>query len=253
MNPFTPEEISLLRALIRPAIVLLILQRCDQPITAAEIATILGKDRHTIARYLRHLVELHLAVRVSYHGGYLFVDDERAPQAGLAKVKNKPDLSVININPTDLYPESLTTITAPHLDRVQKRTDRSKHTGRRERVGRTISRQPDVQDTPERAVLRQALREAGILEPKRSTLLELPHLTPQVVKDWEKYLKLVKGDRFSTGLLIHVLETGEPPPAESALPPRNPNGHPKSCQCPQCQRLRFLICPYCSRYPCECP
>lgn len=259
MDPLTPEEIALLRALVKPAIVLLILRRFDRPVTTREIAGILGKDRSTIAGYLRRLVDLHLVVRVSYHGGYLLADDARASKrdptrrAGKAKLNDFPDLPVINIIHPNLDPDSLATITTQAQIRLNARRDRRDRQRRQGRPGKPAGWQPSAQDTPQQAALRQTLREAGILEPRRSALLALPHLTPQIVKGWERYLKLVKGDRYSTGLLIHVLESGDPPPSESALPPTNPNGHPKSCQCPDCQRLKFLICPYCSRYPCECP
>lgn len=253
MNSLAPEEIALLRALVKPAIVLLILQRFDRPLTAREIAAILGTDRGTIAGYLRRLVELDLVVRVSYHRGYVLRADGLSFLAKSTKGKNRPDRPVININPPESDPGTLITITIPENDRAENCTDLAEHPRRRDRAARPGTRLPVGQDTPQQAALRQALREAGILEPKRSALLGLSHLTPQVVTGWQKYLRLSKGDRYTTGLLIHVLESGEPPPPESALPPTNPNGHLKSCRCPECQRLRFLICPYCSRYPCECP
>lgn len=253
MNPLSPEETSLLRALVRPAIVLLVLQRFDRPITAREIAAILGKDRGTIAGYLRRLVELNLVVRVSHHGGYALRGDGSIFRERTAMGEKRPDLPVINIKSPDADPESLIKVTASAPDRMKHRPHQGRllrGQGGSEEAG---TGQPHHRDTPQQAALRQALRKAGILEPKRSALLALSHLTPQVISGWEKYLRLTKGERYSTGLLIHVLETGEPPPPESALPPTNPNGHAKTCRCPECQRLKFLICPYCSRYPCECP
>ena len=53
--------------------------------------------------------------------------------------------------------------------------------------------------------LGEALRQAGIGEPKRSQLSALPHLTPEAVRIWEAQLKHDKGSRYSAGLLIHVL------------------------------------------------
>ena len=95
--------------------------------------------------------------------------------------------------------------------------------------------------------LLQALQEAGVGEPKRTALAALPHLTPAYVKAWESQLKLAKGDRYSPGLLIHVLQTGDPAPSTNTL------GHILNCPCPDCQRLKYLACPYCGHYPCQCP
>jgi hypothetical protein len=57
----------------------------------------------------------------------------------------------------------------------------------------------------------QALRSAGILEPKRSELARLSWMSPAYIASWIEHLSHRK--RFSTGLLIHCLESGEPPPA----------------------------------------
>jgi hypothetical protein len=91
-----------------------------------------------------------------------------------------------------------------------------------------------------------ALQEAGVGEPKRSALARLPGLTPAYVKTWETYLKVAKGPRYTPGLLIHVLETGEP------APPAQPNGHAEICGCDECRRLKYRRCPYCGAYDCDC-
>jgi hypothetical protein len=43
----TPEEISQLRGLIKPAVVLLLMLRLDRPVGAKEIASIFKPDQHT--------------------------------------------------------------------------------------------------------------------------------------------------------------------------------------------------------------
>jgi hypothetical protein len=94
--------------------------------------------------------------------------------------------------------------------------------------------------------LNRALLEAGIGEPKRSSLARLTYLTPAYVKAWEMQLKKDKGARYSTGLLVHVLECGDP------APPLNENGHLVKCHCAKCRQLDYSRCPYCGEDPCEC-
>ena len=63
---------------------------------------------------------------------------------------------------------------------------------------------------------------------------------------WQAHLSYIKGDAYRPGLLIHVLETGDPAPEVSE------NGHPLDCAYRECNPVDPLICPECHIYPCEC-
>jgi len=170
----SPDEIARFQALVKPAVVLLLMLRLDRPAGPRELADLLGLDEHTVAKYLRTLTHLNLVARSGYHGGYVLLG------------------------------------------------------------GRQL-------------IFGEALRQAGIGEPKRSQLCGLPHLTLQGVRTWESQLMHDKGSRYATGLLVYVLESGDPPP------PANANGHILSCDCSECQYLKYRLCPYCDAYPCQCP
>jgi len=105
-----------------------------------------------------------------------------------------------------------------------------------------------LDDTPpEPSPIKQALQKAGIGEPKRSALAGLEHVTPEYVNAWEVNLKQVKGKRYTPGLLIYVLEKGDP------APPVNANGHHPNCECDDCKYIMYRTCWYCKKYPCVCP
>jgi hypothetical protein len=91
-----------------------------------------------------------------------------------------------------------------------------------------------------------ALLAAGVGEPKRSELAALPHVSAEAVKAWELFLRKDKREDYRVGLLVHVLETGDPAPGLYE------NGHLVGCKCPDCQRYAFWSCPDCGEYICQC-
>ncbi len=86
---------------------------------------------------------------------------------------------------------------------------------------------------------------AGIGNPKRAALLRLPHLDTRAVEIWQRFLRKERRERYSTGLLITVLESGDPPP------PARPNGHLLDCECSDCNIYNYA-CFYCHNVPCTC-
>ncbi len=58
----------------------------------------------------------------------------------------------------------------------------------------------------------EALSRAGIMGKKRVSLAQLAWVTVESVSAWEAALKREKKERYSPGLLISVLESGDPPP-----------------------------------------
>ena len=240
-HPLTPEEITQFRSLVKPAIVLLLMLRLDRPISAKEIARILKLDQHTVARYLRSLSRLNLVAAVGYHQGYILLGGRQLILGQDPDVKNAhllPTTTTTNIvrnreSEGEVVVDSVHDVKNAHLEPAK--------------IARDVKNAHHTSGDSDASPLLQALQEAGIGEPKRTALAALPHLTPSYVKAWESQLKLAKGDRYSPGLLIHVLQTGDP------APPTNTLGHILNCPCPSCQRLKYLACPYCGHYPCQCP
>lgn len=218
--PLTPGEIASFQALVKPAIVLLLLLRLDRPTGARELADMLGLDEHTVAKYLRILARLDLVVRTSYRGGYRLVPDRSSLFGGELTV-NKLQLAPAATNGYILdnkIKEDLLTAAAPG---VPQRSDRGEYC---------------VQAV-------ETLRSIGIGEPKRSALARLDYITPEYILAWHRYLGYVKGDAYRPGLLIHILETGDPAPEVNEL------GHPLECECGSCMPI---ICPSCHSRPCFC-
>ena len=180
-----------------------------------------------MAKYLRILTRLNLVARSTYQGGYVLLGGRQLIFGAAETVKD------LQSPPT---PDSV------NFSIVNQ--DKSEAGG-----GADFTIQPAGRPSPStmRNPLAEALLKAGVGEPKRSQLCELPYLTPEDVRVWESQLKHDRGIRYSIGQLIHVLESGDPPP------PANANGHFLGCTCDECQRLKFLECFYCNSYPCRCP
>lgn len=251
----TPEEISQLRGLIKPAVVLLLMLRLDRPVGAKEIARILNLDQHTAARYLRSLSRLNLVASAGYNQGYILLGGRQLILGERPDVKNAhlpPTTTTLNIVRNERSEGEVGLESVRDVKNARHEPPKRAHDVK---IARHEPAKPPcnvknahfTSTVSEPTPLLQSLLEAGIGEPKRSALSALPHLTPAYVKAWESQLKLTKGERYSPGLLIHVLECGDP------APPTNSFGHVLRCRCPDCERLKYLVCPYCHAYPCECP
>jgi hypothetical protein len=105
--------------------------------------------------------------------------------------------------------------------------------------------EPDLEVEPDATVIK-TLQAAGIFGIKQAELTLKPHITPEYVSGWEVYLKEHRGERNSTGLLIHVLESAQPLPEEKV------NGHPQDCTCRECDPHYYARCYFCKQYPCVC-
>lgn len=251
-----PEEVALFRSLVKPAIVLLLMLRLDRACGARELADILGLDEHTVGKYLRQLSKLNLVARSARFNGYLALQSGRqlilGPRDSLSGGPSRLD-ALAEATARNLQPAATSTTTLiveeeggeEEVDVETHPTVRKFQSGSRKNPA-AAGGSPEAPGSAEHAGVIAALLEAGIGEPKRSALAALPHVTPTYVRAWEMQLKRDKGARYSTGLLIHVLESGDP------HRPVNERGHLVDCGCPACRRLDSLICPDCWRYPCVC-
>jgi len=208
---------------VKPAIVLLLLLRLDRAAGARELADLLGLDEHTVAKYLRTLGKLNLVVRTRHRGGYRLVP-ECQDLFGSELTVNKLQLEPVNTAGYKLLNQN----TEDLLSAVDQ-TSQDQHK----------PHQPFL-DTKE------SLRALGIGEPKRSMLARLEHVTPAYIQAGHAHLGHVKGDAYRPGLLIHVLETGDPAPEVSE------NGHSLDCNCMECSPVDAFICPECHAILCDC-
>jgi hypothetical protein len=78
------------------------------------------------------------------------------------------------------------------------------------------SRGAEAFDPPENAQgmyeNRLVLQKAGVGEPKLSSLACMPGLQAADIRAWVAHLRQRRGGEYHPGLLIHVLEMGDPPP-----------------------------------------
>jgi biotin operon repressor len=208
---------------VKPAIVLLLLLRLDRAAGARELADLLGLDEHTVAKYLRTLGKLNLVVRTRHRGGYQLLGDPRG-LFGAGLTVNEFQFRPASSN-DHIYKDKKENLLTAAVDQI---------------TGEVLE---PGQVSPETI---KALRSVGIGEPKRSMLARLEHVTPAYIQAWHAHLGHVKGDAYRPGLLIHVLETGDPEPEVSE------NGHPLDCKCRECNPVDPFICPECCQYPCDC-
>ena len=94
----TPEEVSLFRALVKSAIVVLLMMRLRRPTGAREMADFLGLDEHTVAKHLRSLTKLNLVARTGRYGGYILLGGSQLILGSDATVKiYSPSLLLLEI------------------------------------------------------------------------------------------------------------------------------------------------------------
>ena len=218
---------AVLRLATRAAGVLLLMLAAPRTWRSKEIAEMLGISQRAVQNHLLLLAELRLVGRGA-DGGYCLSEsawERLLPRAGPGnggpanRFAQPPPTTAVNQDPGPKTGNQSQSISDVNLGRGAAAGE-----GAPRRRKRLAARQ--VQ-------LYQSLRQAGIGEPMRSRLAELPGLTPQAVQAWRQQLQREKKGRYSTGLLIHVLASGEPPP------PTRSNGHILACECEECRRLRY--------------
>jgi hypothetical protein len=263
--PLTPDEIARFRALEKSAIVLVLMSRLDRPVGAREIADILAIDEHTAAKHLRQLSRLNLVARSGRYNGFTLLQGGRQQILGKDVSFQDPAWPISTVKKLQSAPATTsTTLIGRSEGDEEVVVGESPGTVKilqsvYEEQQPTVKKFQSVDNFPacsgedgvmsrnrESDDVTKTLMEAGIGEPKRSSLAQLPYLTPGYVRAWEVRLKRDKRERYSTGLLVHVLECGDP------QPPVNEIGHLMECRCADCKRLGYLRCPYCGRYPCAC-
>jgi hypothetical protein len=187
--------VALLRSIKKTAAVLLLIMHLDpKPIGESEVAELLQINRETARLHLKQLSYSRLIARSARFQGYILTHAGR--QLLLTTAENPP--SIPSTITTNYIEETLVSEAVP--------VEESQTTAEYPRL---------TAENPRSIELVQALKDAGVGEPKRSSLTQLKHITPQLIKAWEKHLKKDKSEKYHVGLLIHCLESGDLPPGQS--------------------------------------
>jgi hypothetical protein len=209
--------------------ILVALAFVKQPVDQAWLERATGYTDKTVGQALLYLSETGLV--------------EHSPQGwqGTAAVRKlfslPPGVGQTVIRPAVLdrsRNNSVSTAATVNLNPSQ----RSKSSSRSSSRGNCQANSPPKSSTnPQVELVRQALHEAGIGEPKLSALSGLPGVTPQAVREWYAHLRRVKGESYNPGLLVRLLEAGETPPAARSR---------------QAYADWVRVCEQCGKQPCVC-
>ena len=196
----TAELVQLFRSLKKSAIVLLLLKWAGRPLGEAEVAAILDSSRTTVRAQLKSLAALGYARRVRFHDGFELTELGEGLFEG----------SVGNF-----FPLAITT--DPPLNNHKK--------GSETETGGKVKNLPVGEEpaTPEPVdpEVEAALRYAGImLNARTRRLARMEHVTPKYIRLHQQSLYLTRGIR-SPGLLVSILESGQPPPDSPAIERRD--------------------------------
>lgn len=202
----TPAEINLFRSLKKSAIVLLLMFRLDKPIGATEISDILEIDIRTSRRYLRSLSRLGYVARIHFHDGYILTNGGRQLILPAA---------VHELEPGKMSQVGLTTTTINLTSLIDSVVVEESKPGK-------ISQ---VDEEPLDPEILEAFDEVGIGLNKRSeALARQEHVTPEYIRAHAAALRKRKQRGYHIGLLITIMESGQPPPEPDGQPAMN-----KSC------------------------
>ena len=195
----TAELVQLFRSLKKSAIVLLLMKWAGRPLGEAEVAAILDSSRTTVRSQLKSLAALGYAHRVRFHDGF-----------ELTKLGE----GLFEGSTGNFFPLAITT--DPPLDFKMGSETETGRKGKNLPVGEEPASPQPVDPEVE-----AALRRAGImLNARTRRLARMEHVTPQYIRLHQQSLYLTRGIR-SPGLLVSILESGQPPPDSSVMERRD--------------------------------
>jgi hypothetical protein len=214
------------------ASILILFHHLRRPLTVRQVALYCGVSAHSAGRHLQNLKNLGLVTYLGHKAGY-----------ELATVS----LADPTFDPEQLLPDSAAVVVNHNLNTLTT----TALTADSQSIPPAPANQPPkpAGQPNRRTAASQALKAEGVGEPKRSQLARLPHVTPEYIERWVKYLRQTRTEGYGPGLLIHLLQQGDDPPR---LPSeKKKNSHPKSCSCRACVYGSY-ICPECFSHPCVC-
>jgi len=226
MPELESQQIVNFRMLLNSGMILKLLNSLGRPASAGEVGQLLGITAKTARRYLWDLEMLGYVIHLEESATFQAVAILEDLLAGEGEGKTFSTPAAVNtavIN-TDI-----------NINSINNKTEAESVVGLRAKMAENYAAQaagairagpPNGEMRAEfRAILR-ALARAGIGEPKRSELARLPHMSVRLVQDWQAELVESRGNKYTTGLLVHVLQLGEPPPGKD---------YPELLLCPELQ------------------
>jgi len=271
-NLLSPTEALFWPRISRVAGLLMLMLRLCRPISARQASKMLNLHYRTSLEYFRTLQQMGLVWRDETNKVFCLTAgllDAPGSQETLESCQDTETGSFLTssasfsriiyliVNISELNSEKDSTLTSKQVN-----TDREKGATNRPSLPRTVpARKPKPVAGPspgiaeqtgmysrqkQNAEVEEALRQAGIFNPKRARLARMPGITAKRVRLWEQQLKQEKGNLYNTGLLIYFLESDLPDP------PSKTNGHLLTCNCMECQRRMYDVCLVCFENPCRC-
>lgn len=179
---------------------LVILIKLDRPIRCAPLATLVGTNEETTRGYLRELAQQQLITRVK---SKYWIPTVTGRQYILPTIQKDAE------NPRVLLPT--TTITLIEGEEAVE-GEVIKRRGKSACLGQKDAEIPRVSGNLSPTIL-EAYNEVGIgLNNRTIRLAQQPHITPDYIRGHHAILSK-RGQGSETGLLIYILESGQPLPA----------------------------------------
>lgn len=208
-----------LRGVRRTAPVLLLFLQIDQPVKGYQVAAILDIDQKTARQHLLSLVEL----------GFLRQDADRdefelSPAGRQIFLPKREEISPSGLHAACQYKQNKKQSAASMQSKAKFPPSEAKTRGLRRQKSATDNRSPPQThseiDPDQRRRNLAALRLEGLREnPRVLAVSELEHITESYIH--RQATRLRQEGRFTTSLLLHVLEAGDPLP--EVTDPNDPN------------------------------
>ncbi len=190
----TFQEVQVIRLLKRQAIVLLLMLRYDRPWGETDIARVLDINNETARNYLRSLADIGLITRSSYHRGWILTTNGRQlilPLAEFPRVGPADSASLLADSATS------TTLNNDYIPIVEEEV---------------VVEEPAEFPRVDLDSIRKALAYQGISwTPRVAQICKYPWVTAEYISSQAQRLR--KEGRFSTGLLLRVIQDNDPLPS----------------------------------------
>jgi hypothetical protein len=208
-----------LRGVRRTAPVLLLFLQIDQPVKGYQVAAILDIDQKTARQHLLSLVELGFLIQHADRDEF-----ELSPAGREIFLPKGEEISPSGLHAACQHKQNKKQAAASKQSKGKIPVCEAKKRGLRRRKSATDNRSPP--QTHSEVDLDQmqrnlaALRAEGLREnPRVLAVSELDHITESYIH--RQASRLRQEGRFTTSLLLHILESGDPLP--EVTDPNDPN------------------------------
>lgn len=222
------QEILIFRSIKKSAVLLLILQRTGESVSAFDLGMLLDISIKTIKDRLGSLQALDLVRQIPESEEFVITDRAKDLLDFENSEKKIFSPSSITINKDSTIPQESIVLLGASQEKISPKRENKPKSPKIHEDDRAIKAAEKVPIARQEIIT--ALKKAGIRDPVRSQLARMRHLTAKHVTRLEENLKREAGKRYTTGLLVYTLkqvQPGDPPP-------------PCTCgECSEC-RARYL-------------